>query len=112
MALDYEPDGSSTMTIEQAEEFCRAVEIVTKKPTIIYTGSEMFPDAMALRFSCYGERPLWFPQFASSPNKAPTRWRLTMWQYTASGSVAGVAGDCDRDKFYGTPQALTALFVP
>ncbi len=46
---------------------------------------------------------------ASSPVSVGGFPYATMWQYTDAGSVSGVSGGVDRDKFNGTPARLLAL---
>lgn len=38
---------------------------------------------------------------------SPKHWDLTaFWQYSSTGSVPGVSGNCDLDKFFGSPSAF------
>jgi lysozyme len=119
VALDFEPLGNETsqyplgdqtMTISQALDFCETIEATTGRPTIVYAGSRMFPDALQLQTGYYGERPLWFPQYNDQPDQAPSSWPLTLWQYSKSGSVGGIS-PCDMDRFYGTMRQLRQLFA-
>ncbi len=50
------------------------------------------------------------------PSDTPLWNPWTFWQWSATGSVAGVPGsganhDCDKDVFYGTASQLTSLLV-
>lgn len=64
--------------------------------------------------------PLWMAQYPVTPNPqtgAPSgtspwpagSWKV--WQYSGTGSVSGVPGDCDLDVFNGTAAGLTNLVV-
>lgn len=58
----------------------------------------------------WANHPLWIARWASSPGTLPAGapfW--TMWQYTSTGRVAGIAGNVDRDYFNGTRDRLVAL---
>ena len=59
----------------------------------------------------FTQYPLWIAHYttASAPT-IPAGWsRWTFWQYTSSGTVAGIAGNVDRNKFNGTTAALADL---
>lgn len=62
-----------------------------------------------------GTYPLWFASYVSGlPDEMysppPPAWeRITLWQYTSSASVPGVAGDCDSNASDLTPAELRAL---
>ena len=56
---------------------------------------------------------LWFAQYAS----APSITGMAMWQYTSTGKVPGISGDCDKDYSYkdygkGTAKPGPAPSVP
>lgn len=54
---------------------------------------------------------LWFAQYASEPSITG----MAMWQYTSTGSVPGVSGDCDKNysyKDYGKPSPSPGPSVP
>lgn len=62
--------------------------------------------------------PLWMAQYPASPNPqtgAPSSiapwssWRA--WQYSSTGTVPGVPGNCDLDVFNGTMGSLAALVI-
>ena len=54
---------------------------------------------------------LWFAQYASEPSITG----MAMWQYTSTGSVPGISGDCDKNysyKDYGKPSPSPGPSVP
>lgn len=55
--------------------------------------------------------PLWIAHYTSSPAPSlPPVWsNWTFWQYSETGSVAGVAGPVDLDRFSGSADSLLAL---
>jgi MYXO-CTERM domain-containing protein len=80
---------------------------------IIYTGYYFWRDSVGN--ANQGASPLWHAQYttASCPdiNKPPwSTW--TFWQYTSTGSVGGIAGNVDVDRFNGDLNAFNAFLGP
>lgn len=61
----------------------------------------------------FGAYPLWVAEYTSAPApKVPTGWSTwTFWQYSQSGTVAGICGAVDMDRFNGTAAQLDALRI-
>ncbi len=81
----------------------------TGKPPIIYTGRYYWDPYVAS--SDFTDLPLWHAQYtsASCPN-INDRWSdWAFWQYTSSGSVSGISGNVDRDRFNGSYAELMAF---
>jgi GH25 family lysozyme M1 (1,4-beta-N-acetylmuramidase) len=58
--------------------------------------------------SAFAQTPLWVPYYCSSctqPQITPGWTRWAFWQYSSSGSVAGITGPCDVD-------VLTNTWIP
>jgi GH25 family lysozyme M1 (1,4-beta-N-acetylmuramidase) len=62
--------------------------------------------------------PLWMAQYPASPdpqNGAPSStypWSAwSVWQYSSTGTVPGISGDCDLDVFNGSSAGLGALVI-
>jgi len=64
--------------------------------------------------------PLWMAQYPGSPNPqtdspsgtapwATSNWKF--WQYSSTGTVPGISGDCDLDVFNGTSNGLYAFVI-
>jgi lysozyme len=78
-----------------------------RKP-IIYTGSYFWNDNIGS--DAFVDHPLWIAHYTQNCPNLPTVWSdWTMWQYTSSGSVAGIAGNVDRNRFNGPIEALHDL---
>lgn len=54
--------------------------------------------------------PLWLADYRATPPAPPAPWaRVAIWQYSASGSVPGIDGAADCDRFLGTAGELAAI---
>ena len=119
LVLDFEPNGNSTMTLDQAKAFVTRVQSVTGKFPGFYSGSLIKQllggkPADPVLSQCF----LWLAQYAPAPKNIPATWPTwTMWQYTDGQpkngpppySVDGI-GPCDRDQFNGTLEQLQQLW--
>ena len=117
LVLDYEPNQNKTMTLDQARAFVTRVKEVTGRFPGLYSGS-LIKEQLAghppdpLLAQCF----LWIAQYGTAPTNIPPTWETwTLWQYTdgQSGppphSIDGI-GNCDRDQFNGTIDALQRLW--
>lgn len=117
LVLDFEPNGNSTMTLDQARAFVSRIKDVTGRFPGFYSGSLIKQllggkPADPLLSQCF----LWLAQYGPAPKNIPATWPTwTMWQYTDGvlgpqpHSVDGI-GNCDRDQFNGTIEALQELW--
>ncbi len=117
LVLDYEPNGNSTMTLDQARAFVSRIKDVTGRFPGLYSGSLIKQQlggkpADPLLAQCF----LWLAQYGPAPASIPATWPTwTMWQYTDGNvgpqphSVDGI-GPCDRDQFNGTIEQLQQLW--
>lgn len=117
LVLDFEPNGNSTMTLDQARAFVSRIKDVTGKFPGFYSGSLIKQllggkPADPLLSQCF----LWLAQYGPAPKNIPATWPTwTMWQYTDGvlgpqpHSVDGI-GNCDRDQFNGSLEALQKLW--
>ncbi len=81
----------------------------TGRPPIIYTGRYYWDPYVAS--SDFVGLPLWHAQYTSAacPN-IDDRWSdWAFWQYTSTGSISGISGNVDRNRFNGTFAELQAL---
>lgn len=76
---------------------------------IIYTGKFFWRDQVGGGAS-FLANPLWIAQYTSLCPDIPGPWaRWTFWQHTDSGSVPGIAGNVDLDRFNGSLAQLQAF---
>lgn len=111
LALDFEQNPSSQMTIAQAEQFVTAVYNSTGRYPGFYSdslvGSLLGDSQNSVLANCW----FWRAQYGGSSPVVPPTWPgWTMWQYTESGAVPGIGGACDRDTFNGSLAGLSKLW--
>ncbi|MCX5745696.1 MAG: GH25 family lysozyme, partial [Proteobacteria bacterium] len=87
------------------------VASVTGRTPIIYTGYYFWRDSVGAADQTTS--PLWHAQYstASCPNIAPPWKDWAIWQYSSSGSVAGIVGNVDMNRFNGTRAELEATLM-
>jgi lysozyme len=111
LALDFEENPSSQMTIAQAEQFVTEVFTQTGRYPGFYSdalaGKLLGNNKSAILANCW----FWRAQYGSSAPIVPPTWSTwTMWLYTESGPVSGISAPCDRDTFNGTMDQLSQLW--
>lgn len=76
---------------------------------ILYSGEHFANEYL----SVFADYPLWLAEYNSNASpQLPKGWtRWTFWQHSQDGSVAGVPGPVDLNRFNGGPSQLQALTV-
>jgi GH25 family lysozyme M1 (1,4-beta-N-acetylmuramidase) len=114
LALDLEvTDGQSAAAIwNWVRYFIKAIKDFTGRPGVIYTGYYFWRDNVGNpgnNLDC----PLWIASWGSNSPLVPNAWSTwTFWQYSSTGHVSGVNGNCDLDHFNGSIDRLLALTLP
>lgn len=86
-----------------------AIETALRCTPIIYTNCAFWNANLNAGFSRY---PLWIARYSSSPPTIPNGWTSwTFWQYSESGTVPGVTGAVDLDRFAGSSEDLQQLIT-
>lgn len=112
VTCDVEAPGPTVSPAEYTRRLHLWVDRVTEgtgRPPMIYTGRYYWDPYVAS--SDFTSLPLWHAQYTSAacPN-INDRWASwTFWQYTSTGSVAGIAGNVDRNRFNGSMDELMRL---
>ncbi len=111
LALDFEQNPSSQMTIAQAEQFVTEIFNQTGRYPGFYSdslaGSLLGGSQDSILTNCW----FWRAEYGDAAPSVPPTWSTwTMWQYTESGSVPGIIGACDRDTFNGSIAGLSSLW--
>lgn len=97
LALDWENNGTRTMTVSQARVFLERVMQKTGRPpagVVIYGGNVLKEKIIAKDDVAFlAQFPLWLCQYGPKA-KLPKGWsRYFLWQYSESGHVDGMARD-------------------
>ncbi|MBX7100951.1 MAG: hypothetical protein K1X89_24765 [Myxococcaceae bacterium] len=111
VVMDIEAtDGQSAATIQaRMRVWLDRIERATGKKPIIYTAAFM-SGSVGSGFSSY---PLWVANYGATCPTMPTGWaQWKFWQYTSTGSVAGIPGNVDRNQWNGSLTALVAYVTP
>ncbi len=111
--IDVESMGgvSSAQAIQAVGAWIEYVEQHTGRRPIIYSGSYFWDDnSLGGNFSDY---PLWTAHYTSAACPlVSSEWdRWTFWQYTDKGSVAGISGGVDENRFDGNLAQLQAFIA-
>lgn len=108
VVMDVEStDGVSNATLRaRMQSWLDDIEHGTGKKPIIYTAAFMQSNVGA-GFAGY---PLWVANYTTNCPLLPNGWTgWNIWQYSESGTVAGVPGHVDRDRFNGSMDDLLAF---
>ncbi|GIE89570.1 GH25 family lysozyme [Actinoplanes regularis] len=117
-ALDLEanPYGTSCYGLSQASmrtwisDFLSTYRSRTTRYAVIYTTTSWWTSCTGNWSGPWANHPLWIARWASAPGTLPAGAPYhSFWQYTSSGSVAGISGAVDRNYFNGDRSRLIAL---
>lgn len=111
LALDFEnnPNGG-TMNVSDAVAFVERVNEKTGRYPLFYSGNTI-KEALGSKVNeTLQTCPLWIAQYSPTPHVQATWPTWTLHQYTDKGTVDGIAGHCDRNRFQGTEAGLRRLF--
>jgi GH25 family lysozyme M1 (1,4-beta-N-acetylmuramidase) len=112
--VDLEGDcyGLSTTSMRTwITDFYNTYKAKTGRDIVIYTSPSWWNSCTGSWSGMAAKSPLWVAHWttASSPT-IPSGFSVwTVWQYSDSGSVSGISGAVDRDRFNGTSARLLAL---
>ncbi|MDT0405581.1 MULTISPECIES: lysozyme [Streptomyces] len=102
---------STTQMRTWVNDFYTAYKARTGRDVVIYTTASWWNTCTGNWTGMSAKSPLWVAHWTSAsaptiPSGFPT-W--TVWQYTSTGAVSGVAGSVDRNQFNGSRERLLAL---
>lgn len=82
------------------------VQTATGRKPIIYTGAYFWEDNV--KSTAFVDHPLWHAQYCTNccPNIAHPWKKWHFWQHSSTGSVSGISGNVDLDKWNGTAADL------
>lgn len=104
--LDVESGSGTTNLVNGVQQWLDTVEQGLGRTPMIYTGVSFWNDNMT---SGFGNYPLWVAEYGVSTPKKVNGWSTwAFWQYSESGSVAGI-NPVDLDYFNGSLDDLLAF---
>lgn len=110
--LDFEVLGSvsAEQALQGAKRWMELVGEASGKAPILYTGPS-FWRAQVKDSDAFSEYPLWIAHYtAAAQPTLPTAWKqCTFWQHSERGTVPGVKGPVDLDRFCGNVMELEAM---
>jgi len=108
--VDFERiEGSQTsaQALQDLQTWLAVVAKATGRTPLIYTDSGFWNP---LGSSAFGSYPLWVAEYEVQSPKMPTGWSgWDFWQFSESGTVAGISQPVDLDVFNGTLADLVAF---
>ncbi|MGH8794314.1 MAG: GH25 family lysozyme [Stackebrandtia sp.] len=92
-------------------DFYNTYKARTSRDVVIYTTASWWSSCTGNWTGMSSRSPLWVAHWTSShsptiPAGFPT---YTFWQFSSTGSVSGISGNVDRNKFNGSRDRLIAL---
>jgi lysozyme len=91
------------------QNWLRTVEQAFGIKPVIYTRQNFIEGLLGDGVQELEDYPLWIAHYDVQQPSVPASWTSwNFWQYTETGSVQGVNGNVDRDKFNGSLGDLQA----
>ncbi|MCW5802122.1 MAG: hypothetical protein KIT31_07025 [Deltaproteobacteria bacterium] len=109
--IDVEADGglAPATVASRVRQWVDRVQGALGVTPIVYTGKYFWRDEVGSPAS-FAPNPLWIAQYTSLCPDLPAPWsKWTFWQYSDKGTVAGISGPVDVNKFNGTKADLLAF---
>jgi lysozyme len=109
--IDVEADGglAPASVAAKVRAWVDRVKAATGLDPIVYTGKYFWRDQVGGPTSFAGNA-LWIAQYTTLCPDLTSPWNTwAFWQYSESGTVPGISGGIDLDRFNGTADELRAL---
>jgi lysozyme len=116
VALDFEPSGSSTMSLAQARDFLTQIQQKLGRKAVLYSNGLIKSKLGKKVDPFFGTHRLWLAHYNPKPVLQASWKKYWLWQYTDSkkglqpNTVPGLPGDAkgnlDCNSYGGTPQQL------
>lgn len=119
-AIDVEApgDGGGSFDYPKAEVVRRvgvvvdAIKAAIGRAPMIYTYPSAWVELTGNSTLFAGECPLWIASYGVGSPRLPGGWNdHAVWQYTDHGTVNGIGGVVDRDRFNGDAARLNAFLI-
>ena len=100
MALDFEDNPHSQMSIGQARQFLQLAGEKLNRKLVIYSGNRV-KDLLGLQVDLFlAQHRLWLAQYGPAAHVQPSWSAPWLWRYSENGRLPGTDGAVDLD-FYG-----------
>lgn len=119
MALDFEPNGQSTMDLDGCRTFLRSLETALGRKGVLYSGN-LIKETLGDESDDYlGAHRLWLAQYGSHA-VVPDAWSgkgAWLWQFSGDGVnshgivVPGISGEIDMNAYNGNDEDLAAQWA-
>ena len=119
MALDFEPNGNSTMSLANARTFMAEVERLIGRDIVLYSGNLIKETLGDDKDPYFAARKLWLAEYGPK-EIIPAAWQASgvwLWQFSdgvvnRNGfTVPGVSDNVDLNSFAGTDDELAASWT-
>jgi lysozyme len=110
--IDVESHGnlSATQVAAAVTKWVQRVEAATGVKPIIYTGRFFWQDYV--KTQAFASYPLWIAHYTNNCPNLPSQWSdWAFHQYTDKGTVSGVSGPTDMNRFNGDANALLGFAI-
>ena len=106
LALDFEDNPHTQMTLEQARSWLRLVEGQVGRPAVIYSGNRI-KDLLGARVDpAFSSSRLWLAQYGPRAVVQASWGTQWLWQYSETGRLPGTDGAIDLNFFGGSAEDL------
>lgn len=117
LALDLEDKNGSLKRANDiggwALAWLRYVERQTGVAPLLYTAPNVIREHSLFGYPALPRYPLWLAAYQTAPPPVPAPWSsIAIWQHSDEGSVPGIVGNVDLNRFMGTAEQLAALGKP
>ncbi|MHA6719776.1 GH25 family lysozyme [Sphingomonas sp. RS6] len=111
VALDYEVDPASQMSIDGARAFLERLHERLGRRGVLYSGHLIKESLGDAADPFFGAHRLWLAQYGPRPSLQPSWSSYWLWQFSdGPASIPGIPGDAaghvDRNRFGGTAEQL------
>jgi GH25 family lysozyme M1 (1,4-beta-N-acetylmuramidase) len=107
--LDWEDNGSTTMSAAMAKAWIEGVESKLGRTTqcVLYSGNTAKEALGSTVDPFFGARRLWLAQYSSIPSVQASWTTYWLWQYSDKGACPGLTvPTCDVSTYFGTTVSL------
>ena len=111
-ALDFEPNGNSTISASNANAFASLLDGRRGIQCLRYTGAAFLTPAAKAATPWLRSGPIWWAKYGAPPT---AKWlapmgvepaRMVMWQFTDKGRRKGIKGNVDQNWWLGTSDEM------